>query len=208
MFKESFLKAIEGLNLAVYAKEYDSFINLLMEWNQKLNLVGRQQSLERIYHLHLLDSLLAVPYLEGAGVICDVGSGAGFPALCWALSLPEKKFFLIEKSPKKCQFLTYAVKKLDLAQRVTILNSPVEQVKGMNPDLLTCRALTSIADFLKITQHLACDKTKWLMLKALDETISKEIADCNQQEWMFQVIRLNHPTQDVTRNLVEITPKK
>ena len=114
MFKESFLEAIKGLDLIDYANQYDLYINLLMEWNQKLNLVGRQQSLERVYHLHLLDSLLAVPYLKDAFVICDVGSGAGFPALCWTLSLPSKKFFLIEKSPKKCQFLTYAVKKLDL----------------------------------------------------------------------------------------------
>src|SRR5947209_20439937 len=59
---------------------------------------------------HLADSLagLEVEALRGAERIADLGSGAGLPALPLAITLPRKRFVLIESSARKCMFLSGA----------------------------------------------------------------------------------------------------
>lgn len=180
------------------------YVQLIMKWNDKLNLVGRQQDVARLYHHHVLDSLLVWPYLKNIQQVCDVGSGAGFPALCWALAKEDLQLTLVEKSPKKVQFLTQAVKELNLGNRVSILNQRVEHVQ-LKAELMSSRALTSTADFLRMTEHLATPSSTWWLLKAKNEKINEEIALVNQQQWNIKIIPLEHPTQAIIRNLVEVT---
>ena len=178
-----------------------------MYWNQQLNLVGRQQTVERIHHHHLLDSLILTPLLKEFTEVCDVGSGAGFPALCWAIARDDFQVTLVEKSPKKASFLTCAVEELNLTSRVKVLCERVEQIQ-LKSKLISCRALTSISDFLKITDHLGSPDSKWWLLKAKNETIDQELVCVDQSKWSVTISPLIHPTQDVTRNLVEVRRKK
>lgn len=205
MFDLKFQKACEKLGVTKKLPVFEQYITYLSAANKEMNLIGRQQTLDRIYHYHLLDSLLLLPYLKER-VLCDIGSGAGFPALCWAMACDDLEITLIEKSPKKSLFLTNVVKELDLCQRVNIINERVEQVR-LTFDLMSCRAFASIENFLKLTDHLGHKKSKWWLLKAKNETIQEEVKFVDQTSWNINIVPLFHPTQDVTRNLVEVTRK-
>ena len=60
----------------------DTYAQLLVEWNEKMNLTAITEPREIVLK-HFLDSLLllkAVELPEGASLI-DVGTGAGFPSM-------------------------------------------------------------------------------------------------------------------------------
>ena len=70
----------------------DSFVKLLTEWNQKMNLVSKN-SLADVWVRHVLDSAQLMTYLPtDLHHLVDIGSGAGFPAIVLAVVLAELLF--------------------------------------------------------------------------------------------------------------------
>ena len=68
----------------------NTYGNMLVEWNEKMNLTAITEP-EEVLYKHFLDCLLffknvAVP--QGASVI-DVGTGAGFPGLVLKIARPD-----------------------------------------------------------------------------------------------------------------------
>lgn len=197
-------QALIDMGLASSLPPLQKFMGLLWEGNQRLNLVGRQQSVERISQMHLLDSLLPWPRFSSFASIADIGPGGGFPGVCWAIVCPGTKFLLIEKSPKKCQFLTYVIQELKLGKRVQVVNARVEDC-SFAPELIVSRAVTQADKFLQITAPLdAGQNPQWWLLKARKESIDAELKALDPQVWQWQVAPLNHPIQDVERHLLQI----
>ena len=62
----------------------------------------------------MADSLTALPWLEPAGRVADVGSGAGFPGLVLAIARPGMEMDLVESQARKCEFLGAAASSLAL----------------------------------------------------------------------------------------------
>ena len=58
----------------------ESFIALLKDWRQKINLVGPRE-MDQIWARHVLDSAQLIPMVGQGASIIDLGSGAGFPGL-------------------------------------------------------------------------------------------------------------------------------
>jgi 16S rRNA (guanine527-N7)-methyltransferase len=60
--------------------------------------------------VHIADSLvgLDVADLRSAGLIADLGAGAGLPGLVLAAALPEARIVLIEAARRKCDFMRLA----------------------------------------------------------------------------------------------------
>jgi 16S rRNA (guanine527-N7)-methyltransferase len=91
---------------------------LLLENNRKFNLISK--STEKTLKIrHILDSAQVIDFIDKNTKICaDLGTGAGFPGIVLSILFKERKYpirvDLYEKSPKKCQFLTQVVTKLDL----------------------------------------------------------------------------------------------
>jgi 16S rRNA (guanine527-N7)-methyltransferase len=64
--------------------------------------------------MNFADSLAALPYIEGAGKACDIGSGAGFPGIVLAIARPGVMFTMLEAQKKRAGFLCDAVRELGL----------------------------------------------------------------------------------------------
>jgi 16S rRNA (guanine527-N7)-methyltransferase len=66
---------------------------------------------ERAREVHVADSLsgLEVAELAAAERICDVGSGAGFPALVLAAALPRAHVDALDSISRKCEFIRRAI---------------------------------------------------------------------------------------------------
>jgi|GEM_PF-2356122 len=108
------------------------FMDHLQIWNAKMNLVGKA-TMEKLIERHLLDSLCALTIVTSVdlpeGPFLDVGSGAGFPGMIWAICEPKRTMFLLEPRLKRAIFLKEAARKLELSS-VVVLDKRLEQISG------------------------------------------------------------------------------
>ncbi|MCK9481499.1 MAG: 16S rRNA (guanine(527)-N(7))-methyltransferase RsmG [Bacteroidia bacterium] len=151
-----------------------AFTELLLEWNQKINLISRKDT-EHIIERHILHSL-GVHVLEkikpGFDVL-DVGTGGGLPGIPLAIIYPKTNFVLADSIQKKIRATSDMVKKLDLPN-VTCINARVETLQ-QKFEIVTGRAVMRLIDFHKLTHHLLLKDGTYLLLKGGD--LSDEIKE-------------------------------
>lgn len=87
-------------------EKLDRYADLLVEWNEKINLTAITQP-EEIAVKHFLDSLLLLKAAElpDHARIIDVGTGAGFPSMPVGLYRPDLKITLLDSLQKRIRFL-------------------------------------------------------------------------------------------------------
>jgi len=108
------------------------YAELLLDWNQRINLTGAR-TLEQVEaQIADGDALLAASWATVNRVI-DIGSGGGLPALPLALARPEVEFTLLEANGRKCAFLEHAAGTLGL-RNVAVLSGRAEEY-GHRPSL-------------------------------------------------------------------------
>jgi 16S rRNA (guanine527-N7)-methyltransferase len=98
----------------------------------------------RAIEMHVLDSLagLQIDALCGAGTIADLGSGAGFPGLAFAVALPGAEVRLVESRGRACAFLERAVDKAGVANAAVVCSRAEEWGEGaLANDAVVARAL-------------------------------------------------------------------
>ncbi len=119
-----------------------AYIELLLRWNAKINLTTITDPRE-IVSRNFAESFLAARSLgPGAGRLCDVGSGAGFPGLALKLVLPHWSVTLIESSRKKAAFLSEAARTLRLEHvEVECARWQESKIPAGSLDDITARAL-------------------------------------------------------------------
>ena len=96
----------------------------------------------RLRERHTLDSLRAVPVVEGVDEAADLGSGAGLPGVVVAIALPRIRMLLIERRPQRAAFLELAVEDLGLSN-VAVVAGRVEDVPD-DVDVALARAFAPI----------------------------------------------------------------
>ena len=100
------------------AEQFQTYMELLLEWNEKMNLTAITQPGEMV-EKHFLDSLtllLACKVKEGAKVI-DVGTGAGFPGIPLKILRPDVELTLLDSLNKRLTFLGEVCAALGLESR-------------------------------------------------------------------------------------------
>jgi 16S rRNA (guanine527-N7)-methyltransferase len=91
-----------------------AYYELLTRWNRKINLTSLENLDEAIDRL-LLEPLAASKFLPAsAGLLMDVGSGGGSPAIPFKLVVPRLKLTMVEAKARKSAFLREAVRHLGL----------------------------------------------------------------------------------------------
>jgi 16S rRNA (guanine527-N7)-methyltransferase len=142
---------------------FEIYIDLLLEWNQKLNLVARKTTREEVITRHIMDSLQLTQYIKSKeATVCDIGSGAGFPGL--VLAITGFNCHLFELSQKKCAFLrTVAAKTKTM---VTVHNCAVQEAKVQPCDYLVSRAVAELDILLEWSKKLVTPRTTCLFLKS------------------------------------------
>ena len=159
----------------------DQYIELLWNWNKKINLVSvkdRQELMER----HILDSLQLMDYIDQNQVVFDIGSGAGFPGLMLSYA-GVKKVNLVEKISKKASFL--AVAATLSPNKINIYDQAIEAISSNICDVITARGFSSLENILSLTQGIAKKNTKYILQKG--KNIEEEIKNASEK-WDFQYI--------------------
>lgn len=143
------LKEKAGNNGIVISQEmleqFDEYAKLLIEVNKHMNLTAITDY-EEIVEKHFFDSLLPLAGTDLSGKVCDVGSGAGFPGLVWAIVRRDLTITLLEPTGKRCDFLNQVITKLSLSN-VTVVNKRAEDYakeKRESFDCVTARAVANL----------------------------------------------------------------
>lgn len=98
------------------AVAFQTYMDLLLEWNEKMNLTAITEP-QQVVEKHFLDSLLlmkTVEIPEDAKVI-DVGTGAGFPGIPLLLCRPDIHLTLLDSLQKRLTFLHAVCDELGLS---------------------------------------------------------------------------------------------
>jgi len=188
-------------------QQFKQLLTLLAKWNKAYNLTAVRDVNEMVV-LHLLDSLAALPYVEGSEIL-DVGTGAGFPGLPMAIARPDWQFTLLDSNSKKTRFVTQAVIELNL-KNVTVITGRAEKVKiNQQFNTVMCRATFSLADFLSKTEGRCVNKGLFLALKGgypeheIDEFCqSAKYQDLATKISIETIESINVPGLDAERHLV------
>lgn len=126
--------------------QFSMYCNFLLEYNEKVNLTAITDRKE-IYQKHFADSIVGVEFIKNDAVVCDIGTGAGFPGVVLKMVRPDIKLVLVDSLQKRIDFLTKLVDVLKLKD-VTLLHNRAEDVdfkQNLNSyDVVVARAVARL----------------------------------------------------------------
>lgn len=131
-----------------------SYVDLLREWNAKVNLVSRRDE-ESIWGSHILHSLAPWFLLEfpDSSHVLDLGSGGGLPGIPLAVMRPDVRVTLLDSIRKKTVALEDMVRRLGLTN-VTVVNARAEDASrearhAGKFTAVVARAVAPLADLVR-----------------------------------------------------------
>ncbi len=163
-----------------YQNNLDRYAALLRTWNENINLVAAS-TIPDLWTRHFLDSAQLASHLPAtARCVADIGSGAGFPGLVLGcMGVPD--VHLIESVGKKAKFLQAVVDALKLTN-VTVHNARVEDLRGLQVDVVTARAVTALPQLLSWSKPLMQKDSLCLFLKG--QNADAELTEARKY-WTF-----------------------
>jgi 16S rRNA (guanine527-N7)-methyltransferase len=162
-----------------------AYLGVLGQWRERINLIGPGEG-KHVWRRHVLDSLQLLDLIGPAErEIADLGSGAGFPGLVLACALAERpgsSIALVEKSPRKSQFLEAAIQAVGLPAQV--LTQRLEDRAPRKFDVVTARALAPLPRLLGYAHGWLKPSGKALLVKGRGAVEELTLA---RKSWTFDV---------------------
>lgn len=178
MTKEEFIIELEKLGIKITEEQLtklNKFYNLLLEWNEKINLTRITEEQE-VYLKHFYDSLTIVKVvnLSEQKTLCDIGTGAGFPGIVLKIMYPNLKITLVDALQKRVNYLNSIIKDLQL-DNITAIHIRGEDLKEKY-DVVTARAVANVEKLLGYTMHLVSKQGVFIAMKGnIDEELTPEV---------------------------------
>ncbi len=172
-------------------KTYQKF---LIEKNKKLNLISKDTE-KSIFSRHFKDSAQIYDLIDKKLDIVDIGSGAGFPGIIVKILMENENLkgniILIEKSPRKSNFLRDLSIKLDL--KVQIENKRLEIYDFLETSTVVSRAFKSTLDTINILYRNIKNIKELVLLKG--KTYQQDIDDA-KKKYTFELEKFRSITSD------------
>ena len=183
-----------------------AYLDLLLEWNTRMNLVGPVDEVEAVPR-HLLDSLVGLSEvrenLPAGGSCADVGFGAGLPGIPIALAGAIAPMVLVERSAKKCTFLRHTVETLEM-RGVSVVVRDLREL-GDRFDVLLVRAVSNLtAPFCELLDAHLRPGGAVILYKGRREVIDRELAAVPMDRFAVNVRGVSVPFLDAERHLVTL----
>ena len=209
-----------GLTLDDTAKaRLNTYGNLLVEWNEKMNLTAITEP-EEVLYKHFLDCLLFfknVDVKQRAKVI-DVGTGAGFPGMVLKIARPDIELTLMDGLNKRLTFLNAVLNELKLDAKT--IHARAED-GGKNKDFrekydIACaRAVANLPvlceyciPFVKIGGHFVAMKGSAANEELAAAGNAYKILGCEKATIICENLRENEARAFIIAKKVSQTPPK
>lgn len=147
----------------------------LYKWNKIHNLTGAKD--EDTLNNFIYDAVYPVKFLPKVNSLMDIGTGAGFPGMILAFSLPQTQVTLVEPLSKRASFLQFIKADLGL-DNVRVVKKRVEEMDAEHFDLITSRAVTDTKMLLKLSEKFRDANSKLLFYKG--EKVFDEMHDVTE----------------------------
>ena len=120
MTKELIFSLIPGAS-EEQANKFIKYYELLIEWNEKMNLTAITEERE-VAEKHFADSLLPMELIPKNARCIDVGTGAGFPGIPLMIMRPDITVTLLDSLNKRLIFLDEVIRALGLEKSAKTLH--------------------------------------------------------------------------------------
>lgn len=212
-FEFKFKKLSNKINIDVneeQVKLFYNYMNLLLEWNEKINLTAITEQ-DDIILKHFIDSMTVLGYLDDEKNIIDVGTGAGFPGIPIAIMCKNKKITLMDSLNKRIKFLD-DVKEKNKLNNITTIHSRAEDL-GKNDkyrekfDVAISRAVANLTTLVEYMLPFVKVGGKCICMKGQDvedEIRNSEIAIELLGGEIETIDEFKLPGTDMKRNIVVI----
>ena len=107
-------------------KSFEKYMNLLLEWNEKINLTAITQP-EEVKLKHFVDSLTVLKYINDDDKVIDIGTGAGFPGIPLKIMNENTKITLLDSLNKRINFLNIVIETLNL-RNIQAIHGRAEEI--------------------------------------------------------------------------------
>ena len=212
-FKEEMLEKSRDLDIRFSVEQIDKFykyMNLLIEWNEKINLTAIIEPSEIILK-HFIDSITILKELKDGSTVVDVGTGAGFPGIPLSIMNSTLKITLVDSLNKRLIFLQEVIKELKL-ENVELIHSRAEEF-GQNKkyrekfDISTSRAVANLSTLSEYLLPLVKVNGKVISMKAGNaqeeiNTAQKAIKTLGGK--IEHIEEFNLPSSDICRTIIVI----
>lgn len=216
-FEEEMSKKSKILGVRFSVEQIEQFykyMNLLIEWNEKMNLTAITEPKEIILK-HFIDSITILKYIDDNSKLVDVGTGAGFPGVPLSIMNPTLKTTLVDSLNKRLIFLQEVVKELNL-KNIEIVHARAEEF-GQNKnyrekfDIATSRAVANLATLSEYLVPLVKIGGKIISMKA--SNAKEEINDAQKAIEVLggkieKIEEFDLPESDIGRTIIIIDKNK
>lgn len=221
MLKEEFAKKMKELSSEIgillqeeQINQFYTYMELLLEWNKKINLTAIINP-EEIILKHFIDSMTIAKYIKENKKLIDVGTGAGFPGIPLKIIREDIEITLLDSLNKRVNFLNEVIEQLKL-KKITAIHSRAEEL-GKNKkyrenfDYATSRAvanLSTLAEYLMpfVKLNGACISMKGFNVETEIEESKKAILILGGEIKNIEKFQL--PKSDINRNIIIINKVK
>lgn len=202
-------------------EKFNSYKNLLIHWNKKINLTGITEENE-IMIKHFLDSLTCITtgVISCDSKIIDVGTGAGFPGIPLNIYYDNLNITLLDSLNKRIKYLKTVCEEISL-KNVELIHGRAEDFgKKENYrekyDIAVARAVADLSvlseyclPFVKINGYFIAQKGP----KAYEEASKSEKSISILGGEIIDTVNIKLPFSEIEHTLVVIkkikrTPKK
>lgn len=139
------------------------YLELLMQWNARMNLVGARTweqafddlAADSLHLAALLRELAALGALPIEPLCLDLGAGAGLPGIPLRIVWPHGTYHMIEPREKRALFLGVALARLGLPGTHAIRSRAEDLPQALRrADLVVSRAFMPWRDYLALAKEL------------------------------------------------------
>lgn len=200
-------------------EQFFVYMNLLIEWNEKMNLTAIVEPNEIILK-HFIDSITILKEIDNNSKIIDVGTGAGFPGVPLSIMNPTLKITLADSLNKRLIFLQEVINQLGL-RNIEIIHARAEELGQSKKyredfDVATSRAVANLSTLSEYLIPLVKKGGKIISMKAGGaqeeiETAKKAIKILGGRIERIEEFKL--PQTEIDRTIIlikkeECTPNK
>ena len=196
------------------ANKFYNYMNLLLEWNEKINLTAITAPKEVILK-HFVDSITINKYIEDKNTIIDIGTGAGFPGIPLKIINKDKKFILVDSLNKRINFLNEVSRELNL-ENIELIHARAEELAVNSNyrekcDIVTSRAVARLATLIEYMLPFVKVGGKCICMKGanIEEELNEAKKAIEVLGGEIEVVEKFYlPDTDMERNIVVIKKVK